>query len=175
MEINSNVIRSLRQRDKKAFEAVYNEYYKLIFFVAFKITKNEQLSLDIMQETFVKLMSNIENYFDNGKLKQYLVTIASNLAKNELQKRNNQTITLNENELHKNYSDNSKVGVMLLLEQHLDEQEIDIVSKKILFDYSFKEIAEDLFLTIGTVQSMYYKALEKLKDRLNKGDKHGKN
>ena len=165
MEINSAIVTDLRHRNKKAFEIVYNKYYRLVYFIAFKFTKDEQLSLDIMQETFIKLMSNIENYFDDGRLKQYIAMIATNISKNELKKRENQNAQLDEDRhVSYSYNDNTKVEIMVTLEKYLSPIEIDVVTLKVLFDYTFKEIAEELNTTIGQVQSTYYKAMEILKN-----------
>ena len=165
MEINSAIVTDLRHRNKKAFEIVYNKYYRLVYFIAFKFTKDEQLSLDIMQETFIKLMSNIENYFDDGRLKQYIAMIATNISKNELKKRENQNAQLDEDRpVTYSYNDNTKVEIMVTLEKYLSPIEIDVVTLKVLFDYTFKEIAEELNTTIGQVQSTYYKAMEILKN-----------
>ena len=165
MEINSAIVTDLRHRNKKAFEIVYNKYYRLVYFIAFKFTKDEQLSLDIMQETFIKLMSNIENYFDDGRLKQYIAMIATNISKNELKKRENQNAQLDEDRhVSYSYNDNTKVEIMVTLEKYLSPIEIDVVTLKELFDYTFKEIAEELNTTIGQVQSTYYKAMEILKN-----------
>lgn len=169
--INSKVIANLKNRQKKAFEIVYNTYHKLVFFIAFKITKDEQLSLDLMQDTFVKFMNNIEDYEDDGKLKQYLSSIARNLSLNALNEKENNHILLDENILNgKNYQDNSKVAVFIALEKCLSPLEIEIVSLKVLFEYNFREIAEDLNLTLGTVQSTYYRAIETLRKYYKKGE-----
>ena len=165
MEINSAIISKLRHRDKKAFEEVYNAYYKLVFYIAFNITKDEQLSLDIMQDTFVNLMSNIENYFDNGRLKQYITTIAGNLSRNALKKKDNQNALLDDNKITAySYEDNTKAEILATLEKYLSPEEKNIVILKVLFDYTFNEIAYETNTTIGVVQSTYYRAMETLKN-----------
>ena len=165
MEINSAIISKLRHRDKKAFEEVYNAYYKLVFYIAFNITKDEQLSLDIMQDTFVNLMSNIENYFDNGRLKQYITTIASNLSRNALKKKDNQNALLDDNKISAySYVDNTKAEILATLDKYLSPEEKNIVILKVLFDYTFNEIAYETNTTIGVVQSTYYRAMETLKN-----------
>ena len=78
MKISKKILRDLKNRQEKAFNIVYHEYYKLIYYVALKITKDETLAQDIMQDTFVKFMENIENYQDDGHLRQYLTTITRN-------------------------------------------------------------------------------------------------
>lgn len=172
-EVNSKVITKLKQRQKKAFEIVYNKYHKLLFFIAFKITKDEQASLDIMQDAFVNFMNKIEEYEDDGKLKQYLSSIARNLSLNYVQNKANNTILLDDNIINeKHYEDNTKVAVLLALEKCLSPLEIEVVSLKVLFDYNFREIAEDLNLSIGTIQATYYRAIELLKNYYTKGEKY---
>ena len=172
-EVNSKVITKLKQRQKKAFEIVYNKYHKLLFFIAFKITKDEQASLDIMQDAFVNFMNKIEEYEDDGKLKQYLSSIARNLSLNYVQNKANNTILLDDNIIkEKHYEDNTKVAVLLALEKCLSPLEIEVVSLKVLFDYNFREIAEDLNLSIGTIQATYYRAIELLKNYYTKGEKY---
>jgi RNA polymerase sigma-70 factor (ECF subfamily) len=172
-EVNSKVITKLKQRQKKAFEIVYNKYHKLLFFIAFKITKDEQASLDIMQDAFVNFMNKIEEYEDDGKLKQYLSSIARNLSLNYVQNKANNTILLDDNIINeKHYEDNTKVAVLLALEKCLSPLEIEVVSLKVLFDYNFREIAEDLNLSIGTIQATYYRAIELLKHYYTKGEKY---
>ena len=172
-EVNSKVITKLKQRQKKAFEIVYNKYHKLLFFIAFKITKDEQASLDIMQDAFVNFMNKIEEYEDDGKLKQYLSSIARNMSLNYVQNKANNTILLDDNIFNeKHYEDNTKVAVLLALEKCLSPLEIEVVSLKVLFDYNFREIAEELNLSIGTIQATYYRAIELLKNYYTKGEKY---
>lgn len=172
-EVNSKVITKLKQRQKKAFEIIYNKYHKLLFFIAFKITKDEQASLDIMQDAFVNFMNKIEEYEDDGKLKQYLSSIARNLSLNYVQSKAYNNILLDDNIINqKHYEDNTKVAVLLALEKCLSPLEIEVVSLKVLFDYNFREIAEELNLSIGTIQATYYRAIELLKNYYTKGEKY---
>ena len=39
-------------------------------------------------------------------------------------------------------------------------------------DYNFREIAEDLNLSIGTIQSTYYRAIEILREYYSKGENY---
>ena len=48
MKISKKILRDLKNRQEKAFNIVYHEYYKLIYYVALKITKDETLAQDIM-------------------------------------------------------------------------------------------------------------------------------
>lgn len=161
MKISKKILRDLKNRQEKAFNIIYHEYYKLIYYVALKITKDETLAQDIMQDTFVKFMENIENYQDDGHLRQYLTTITRNLALNLVTKK--ETINLDSIK-EPSTNDNNNIELILTLKNTLDEDESNIVILKIIYDYNFREIAEDTNSTIGIVQAKYYKALKKLKN-----------
>ena len=152
MKISKKILRDLKNRQEKAFNIVYHEYYKLIYYVALKITKDETLAQDIMQDTFVKFMENIENYQDDGHLRQYLTTITRNLALNLVTKK--ETINLDSIK-EPSTNDNNNIELILTLKNTLDEDESNIVILKINYDYNFQEIAEDTNSTIGIVQAKY--------------------
>ena len=163
----------LKKRNKKDFEKLYYQYYKLVFYVSYSLVKDQELAQDIMQDTFVNFMNHIEDYDEKGKVKQYLTTIARNLSLNALKKKINNEI-LDEDILSLYGSKDiemEKVKFKLTLQNTLDEEESKIVTLKVLYDYSFKEIGEELNQTLGTIQAKYYKALEKLKKYFEKENK----
>ena len=63
----------------------------------------------------------------------------------------------------------SEVDVMLTLDKTLTHEESQIVSLKVLYDYNFREIAEELNQSLGTIQAKYYKAIGKLKLYFERG------
>lgn len=164
-------IQTLKRRREKDFRQIYLSYYKLVYYVSLLIVKDKSIAEDIMQDTFVSFMNNIEDYNDEGKVKQYLTTISKNLSLNYLKKKS----TINEftdeiliSTIGKTSEENNKIEVMLTLENLLSLQEAKIVSLRVLFDYSFKEISEELELSIGVIQSKYYHAIEILKEHFKK-------
>lgn len=163
--MNKLTVSTLKKRKRKDFEKIYNTYYKLVFYVSYVIVKDQELAQDIMQDTFVNFMNHIEDYSEEGKVKQYLTTISRNLSYNAIKKKSNTEILNEEIFATKGSVDKSiqEIELKLTLENTLSLEESNIVILKILYDYSFKEIAEELGQSLGTIQAKYYKALEKLK------------
>ncbi|MCR4562779.1 MAG: hypothetical protein K5694_06230, partial [Bacilli bacterium] len=63
-----------------------------------------------------------------------------------------------------NYGQLDKETDPLLTINHLlEDEEARIVNYRIVFDLSFREIAEKSGLSLGQVQASYYKAIKKLK------------
>lgn len=162
MKIPPKTISDLKKRKESAFRVVYDQYYRLIYHIALTITKDRSSAEEVVQDTFVTLMNHIEEYQDDGRFKQYLTTIARRLAI-DAYRRQKQKNSIETNDLPESAGQEDRIEILLTLEHALTMEEAQIVSLKVLYDYSFREIAEDLNLTLGTVQAKYYKALEKLK------------
>ena len=117
--------------------------------------------INLYFEKYGGVLNNAENYQDDGHLRQYLTTITRNLALNLVTKK--ETINLDSIK-EPSTNDNNNIELILTLKNTLDEDESNIVILKIIYDYNFREIAEDTNSTIGIVQAKYYKALKKLKN-----------
>ncbi len=163
MIVDAMVIQDLKKRKKYAFNIIYKQYYKLVYYIALDIVKDETVAQDILQDTFIKLMNDIENYVDNGNFKQYIATIAKNCALNAYRKRKNNKETLSIPDNASYEEDNSLFMVSITLNHLLDKEEAKIVYKKVILDYSFQEIADEMKESIGLVQGKYYKALKILR------------
>ena len=62
----------------EAFEAVYAEYFPLIFRYAYSLCRSEPLAEDLAQETFLKAMQHIGSFRGECKLEVWLCQIAKN-------------------------------------------------------------------------------------------------
>lgn len=70
------------ERDK--FEALYEKYKERMFNTINKIINDEHLSEDILQETFIKIIHNIDKINDDinsNSAKAFIMAVATNTAK----------------------------------------------------------------------------------------------
>ena len=51
MKIDAQIIEKLRNKDEETFEKIYNEYFSLIYYIAYSIVKNHQDSEEVVQDT----------------------------------------------------------------------------------------------------------------------------
>lgn len=66
-------------QDKSKFEAIYEEYYGLMYHTAYKYLKHEQDAEDAVHHAFVKIAENIKIVEPvSPKTKQFVVTIVEN-------------------------------------------------------------------------------------------------
>ena len=72
--------------DLKALETLLNRYRKSLYSFLFRITHNETVAEDIVQDTFIKLYDTRKKYKNGMIFRNWLFTIGHNLAIDELRK-----------------------------------------------------------------------------------------
>ncbi len=162
MEINKTVIEKLKNHDERTFERIYYAFEGLVYYICFSITLNKEAAEDLTQETFIKLLTSISSYKEDGHFKQYLMQIARNLSKNYVIRVSNKTDVL-DSEISYIDEEQEKNKIILELQSILVGEESDVIILKIVYDLKFKDIAEYLNKTIGETEAIYYKALNKIK------------
>ena len=170
------VLRKLKEKDQKMFEEVYNQYYKLVFYVIYSKISNYEDSRDLASDTFLSLMNSIDSIDPKKNLKFYIITIAKNLSIKYLNEKNH--IVNDEEKLerlsedkednkYKNYDDmisiiKNKCG--------LKEEEIELLVYKTKFNLKFREIAEIYNETTFQVSSRYKRLMDKIKKNIKEDD-----
>ena len=163
MRDESHLIEMVKQKDEEAFELIYNEYSNLIYYIAFSIVKNKEDAEEVVQDTFLNMLKSIETYRGKNKLKQWLMQIARNLSYNKVT-RNKEKNTIKDDEIITSVkAPTENIDLLLTIRGLLDLESSHIVILRIVYDFSFKEIAEDCKLTVNKVQGIYYQSLKKLK------------
>ena len=160
MKITKSLIEKLKQKDEEAFEIVYNEYEKLIYYIAFSITRNKENAEEVVQDTFLRMFNSIDNYTDKGKFKEWLTEIARNISKNKVTRDKEKNTIYDDEIIGSAKSEKSNIDIILTIEGILEPLEADIVILRIVYDFSFKEIAKYENMTIGKIQSLYYSSLK---------------
>ena len=75
------LVTQLKLKDTQAFSYLYDNYSAAIMGVIYKMTENTELSEDILQEVFIKIWNNFDNYDSSkGKLFTWMLNIARNLT-----------------------------------------------------------------------------------------------
>ena len=163
--------------DHASANKLIEKYYKEIYVYVYKQMLDEELSLDLTQEIFIRMLKSIHNFegtrssfrtwlyriatnhcIDYFRSKHYKSTSRINLIPEiELVSENNVELSL---EYKEDYEE-----IQLLLAQ-LSEEVQKIVRQKIFLDYSFREIAEILDIPESTVKTKYYRAIKQMRIRM---------
>lgn len=167
-EIIKKINKALKNDDQveleNAFNLIYEKYNRLVRYLAYKIVLNLEVAEDITQETFLRFFNHI-NKTKFYNLKYYLVTTAKNLSLNYRKKKLQETIYNDDLVLRVSNENKNRFTEMILdLQKFLSPEEVDIIIFRLVFNYSFKEIAKEMNTTLYTISSKYYRAIKKIKD-----------
>lgn len=77
---------------QKEFDEIYRLYSADLYHFILSLCKNDSLAMDIMQDTMLRAIENIDKFKGNCSIKTYLFTIARNLYLDTLKKSENKNI-----------------------------------------------------------------------------------
>ena len=162
----SKIFSEFKVNNMNSYGDLYKEYYSTVYGIIFPILKNKENSEDVTQEVFMKIYNmKKENLPEKGEL-SWLYTVSKNEAFQFLRK-NKTDVNIDEiYELKEEKSDLDKIidiNTYNKIISPLNDVEKQIVSLKILSDFTFKKIGQLLLLPTATVQWKYYKAVNSLK------------
>ena len=133
----------------------YEQYKTGLFRFALSILKDSHLAEDVLQETFVKLLSG-KYLVQEGKQQAWLYKVARNLSYDLLRKRDWETeqVAVQCRESY-DYID---------LIAGLDITEREIVTLKIIGGLTHKEIAKVMGITVHAAKKRYERIIRKLRE-----------
>lgn len=152
----------------EGFEQLYSRLYEPLYCFLFRYTREEQLSIDIVQDTFERLQY-IKQDFDQqkGTVKAFLFQIAYRLMINKLNRRKKwRTLFpfLVPTESRRLSAD-EKLTVQEAILQ-LPEKQRAVILLVYYHDLPQEEIAQILSIPLGTVKSRLHNAIKTLKEEL---------
>ena len=152
--------------NNSAFDVLLNRYQKSIHSYIYYIVRNQDLTEDIFQDTFLKVIMTIKQgrYTDTGKFKAWITRIAHNLIiDNFRQERYENTISndemevdlLNDMKLCDSNIEDDMVNEQVYsdirkLVKHLPDNQREVLEMRFYQDMSFKEIADITGVSINT-------------------------
>ncbi|WP_156153406.1 RNA polymerase sigma factor [Domibacillus robiginosus] len=160
--------------DKEALEKLYGRLKQPLYSFIFRYTRDEQLSIDIVQDTFMKLQDHKQNYApEKGKLKSYLFQIAYRLMVTKLNRRK-KFQSLLPFLVPRAKEESQHINRMTVRDAvaKLPDIERAVVLLFYYHDMPQKEIARILDIPAGTVKSRLHRAIRQLKKELE-GDFDG--
>ena len=164
-----SIFLKIKKDDKKGIEELYSKYHKMVYGIAFSILKNKEDAEDIMHIVFAKIQELDKTKLPEDKEMIWLYTLTKNETLNYLKKKKGELSldTIYEIE-NKNNEIDEKIDHIEFnrLIRKLNKKEQEIISLKIISNFSFQEISELLNEPVGTVKWRYYKSLRSIKAML---------
>ena len=168
---NNDWIDLLRQRDTRGFNWLYDQYGGVMLGCIYKIVGDREIAEDLVQDTFVKIWKNIEQYdFSRGTFFSWIFNIARNTGldyrRSKAFKKEEQNVSLdNIIQLDQQYSEQPDVSLIGLRDVvfKLDTEYREIIDLIYFYGFTQEETAQKLNIPLGTVKTRTRAAILKLR------------
>lgn len=172
------IIHRVQAGEEKAFDELYQMFYKQAYFLALKITNCDADAQDAAQETFITIQKAIKDLREPKTFRKWMAQIVVSKC-NKIFRKNKYTIIdpdimntipihedreymTGENHIHQMQKKNAMIELMNKLTVHQREVLVLMYFEQL----SMKEIAEVLQIPIGTVKSRLVSAKSAMRKQL---------
>jgi len=167
--------------DIECYNLLVKRYKDPLMNFVFRFVGDRDVCSDIVQDTMIKFYLKKDSYKSVAKFSTWIYTIAGNLAKNELKRRNRRRIyslSNNDEDMQIQVEDKEFVAPDRLADNKIKNDMVqksllkvkpvyrEVVILRDLQEFSYEEIAEITGLTIGTVKSRINRGRKQLQKLL---------
>lgn len=171
MPSDERLIELIKKGNESAFVSLYEKFSGRLFGVCLRYSKNSADAEDLLQESFVKIHENIQNYKGTGSFEGWLRRITVNNCINYYRKVVNEKVITSDNFVVDDIVDEtvfSKLATdnILNLIQELPEGYRVVFNMYVIEGYKHSEIAEIMGFTESTSKTQLLKARKQLMERV---------
>ena len=181
---DKSLVKQFKDGDRHAFDLLVSNNKRKLYSAIYRMTRNHQVTDELLQETFLKLYTNVEKYDDSYPFYPWLHRIAINTTINHLKKEKKRRMDSSlEQEMEEHYMQPSEkknphdpevafvrkeqdVKILEALQEISPTYRAALVLR-VFSGLSYKEIARALDCTVGTVMSRLNRARSQMKDLLS--------
>lgn len=183
--VETRLAKLARNGDRRAFGELVDLYKDKIYHLAYRMLYNVQEAEDVVQETFLRVFTNLDRFDESQKFSTWIYRIGTNLCIDRLRRRKTTyslDAEINDSEgadWHSMLASSERTpeGELLLSEtQEQVRRAIDALPEKYksavilryMHDMSLQEIGEVLDMPVTTVKTRVHRGREFLRERLEK-------
>ena len=144
--MDDQLVKGLQKRSEEAFEECYYKYKDLVYYVIIKMTRNKEMTEDLVQDTFIRMYQQIDELKKQKVEVEFADYLVADVIDTSVEMRN----------------------LMFEMEKILSPREYEIIILKTVYNMKQKEIAEYLGIPIGTVGWVYQEGIKKFKKAYRK-------
>jgi RNA polymerase sigma factor (sigma-70 family) len=166
----------LKQQSREGFNYLYQQYAAVLYGVIHKVVYDDQTAQDVLQDVFVKIWSNINQYdAKKGRIYTWMINIARNAAidklrsKGEIMKGKIQTgddIVNNLERGMKTEQSTDTIGLRKMVTSLKPEYQT-IINLAYFKGFTLDEISKALAIPLGTVKTRMRSGIQQLRDVFN--------
>ena len=177
-------INQLKLANKEAFALLVHTFQKNVINICYRFLLNKEDAEDIAQEVFIEIYRAIHKFKGESKLSTWIYRIAVSKSLDELKKRNRQkrissigeAIGLDQiahwmrssDRPDKKIEENEQLSILMKTLNRLPENQRIALTLSKIEGTSNPEIAEIMKTTLTAVDSLIYRAKQKLKSTITK-------
>ena len=168
MRTNEEWMKAYQSGDIRGLTVLYERLHETLYSFLYRYTREEQLSIDIVHDTFEVLQKKKHQYNQHkGSVKAYLFQIAYRLLINKLNRRKRwrSILPFLVPTPTPTFSTDDKLVIQQAISR-LSEKHRAVILLAYYADLPQDEMAQILGVPIGTVKSRLYHAIKILKEQL---------
>ena len=184
---DQDIIRLARDGRESAFRELIRRYERPLFSIIYRMIHDRELAEDLAQDTFIKVLNNIEKYDPSYKFSSWIFKIAHNTTIDHIRKKTPDTLSL-DGSPHARTQEQAEATSFTALdtaetpEQYTSSREvgseIEAALKQIRPEYReaimlwhiegrpYEEIAQIMDLPLGTVKTYIHRGRNELRKKL---------
>lgn len=159
----SDLLKEYIHGNQNAVTEIYNEYFSKLVGAAFMILHTKDLSENVANDVFVKLLENPEKFLNLTDPSCYLFVAAQNCAKNLLRRGYNSFLPQELTITDFSETANSEMDFYLLIRKYFSAEEQEIIILRCVWDYTYNQIAMKLKIPLGTIKTKFRQFKRRLK------------
>jgi RNA polymerase sigma-70 factor, ECF subfamily len=161
---DQELIAAANRGDARAFEQLYHRHREWVSGLAFRMTGNNDLALDVVQETFIYLLGKLPNLQLTARMTTFLYPVVKNLSINARRKSSRISGDDILGDIPAPELPDNSVDDLAAAMQILPAAQRETLLMRYVDDMSMEEIAEALEIPVGTVKSRIHQALSALRE-----------
>jgi RNA polymerase sigma-70 factor (ECF subfamily) len=168
-----DLVSRAQQGDEIAYLELYRQYEEDIYRTAYVYLGNQEDALDIVQETAYRSYKFISKVKEPQYFKTWLIKIAISCSIDLLRKRKKEVEWKPEYYESITAIDEGDIPLAISLKdliEWLDIEEKHVVILRFYYDYTISELSEIMNIPLGTGKTLLYRALRKLRKRVEEED-----
>jgi RNA polymerase sigma-70 factor (ECF subfamily) len=184
---DADVVLLAQQGRDAAFRELLRRYERPVFSLVFRMVRDRDTAEDLAQESFIKVLNNIDRYRPEFKFSSWLFKIANNVAIDHLRKRTIDTVSLEGSRYATTTAEAESTAIPVASKdqsalEEMESRELGSAIEKAVAslrpeyrscillrhveDRSYEEIAATLDLPLGTVKTYIHRARHELRQAL---------
>lgn len=177
---DNKIIKRCQAGDKSAFEELIAKYHPYVFKFLIKLSEDEELAEDLTQETFIKVIRNIDKFDVQGKAKfsTYIITLCKNCYIDfyRKQKKTLNDVAMDDNlnlqyeDIEEKVLDKLDVASAVASLEKLPKEQRLVIKMKYLEGMTLNEIGDKLEIEPKTIKSRIHNGMVKLRKIFEGGD-----